>query len=85
MPCKLSFNEEIASLVMYMWWKYYSLHVTQQDLAGKYVLDVTEKTMMRYGDWNERINRRDLVLQYVVSKKLISRLVPLFQVVETAD
>ena len=40
------------SLVMYVWWKYYSVHVTLKDLAGKDVLDVTGKTMKCCGDWN---------------------------------
>ena len=43
----------VESLVMYVWWKYYSVHVTLKDLAGKDVLDVTGETMKCRGDWND--------------------------------
>jgi hypothetical protein len=44
---------KVESLVMYLWWKYYSVHVTLKDLAGKDVLNVTGKIIKCRGDWND--------------------------------
>ena len=44
---------KVELLVMYVGWKYYSVHVTLKDLAGKDVLDVTGQTMKCRGDWND--------------------------------
>ena len=44
---------KVESLVIYVWWKYYFVHVTIKDLAGKDVLDVTGETMQCRGNWND--------------------------------
>ena len=44
---------KVKSLVIYVWWKYYPVHVTLTDLAGKDVLDVTGKIMKCCGNWND--------------------------------
>ena len=44
---------KVESPFMYVWWKYYSVHVTLKDLADKDVLDVTRKTMKCHGDRND--------------------------------
>ena len=43
---------KVESLVMYLWWKYYSVHVKLKDLAGKDELDMTGKTVKCCDAWN---------------------------------
>ena len=49
---------KVESLVMYLWWKHYPVHVTLTELDGKDVLDVTGQSMKYHGEWNDPDKRK---------------------------